>query len=413
MAKRVVITGMGVITPVGIGVEKMWAALLEGKNGIGLITQFDTSKHDVKIAGEIRDFDASEVMDKKEIRRTPKFIQYAMKTAKEAIEMAKLDTADIDKDRVAVIVGAGIGGIDVIEAQTQVLLEKGPGRVSPFLIPMLIPNMAGAFISMKYGYRGPNFCIVTACASGTHCLGEAAKVIQRGDADVAIAGGTEAALTSVGLAGFCSAKSLSQRNDDPEHACRPFDKDRDGFVMADGSGIMVLESLEHALKRGAHIIAEYAGYGCSDDAFHMTAPPEGGVGGVLSMKNAIRDAGISPEDINYINAHGTSTLLNDKEETAGIKTTFGMHAKKLAISSTKSMTGHMLGGTGAVEAIVCVLSCRDNIVHPTRNHEIPSPDCDLDYVPKAKREMTVNYALSNSFGFGGHNASIIIKKYKA
>lgn len=412
MAKRVVITGMGVVTPVGIGLEQMWSALLEGKNGIGPITQFDASKHDVRIAGEVRGFDASDVMDKKEIRRTPKFIQYAMKTAKEAIDMAKLESSNIDKDRVAVIVGAGIGGIDVIEAQTQVLLEKGPGRVSPFLIPMLIPDMAGAFISMKYGFRGPNFCIVTACATGTHCLGEAAKIIQRGDADVAIAGGTEAALTSVGLAGFCSAKSLSTRNDDPEHASRPFDRDRDGFVMADGAGLMVLESLEHALKRGAPIIAEYGGYACSDDAYHMTAPSENGSGGALAIKNALKDAGLQTTDINYLNAHGTSTLLNDKEETAGIKAAFGEHAKKLAISSTKSMTGHMLGGTGAVEAICCALSCRDDVVHPTRNLENASPECDLDYVPKVKRKMTVNCAMSNSFGFGGHNASIIIKKYK-
>ncbi len=413
MAKRVVITGMGVLTPVGNSLEEMWAALLEGKNGIGRITAFDPSEHETQIAGEIKNFDPSRFMDKKEVRRTPKFIQYALKTTKEAIEMAGLESAGIDKDRVAVVVGSGIGGINVIEEQTAVLMQKGPGRVSPFLIPMLIPNMAGAFISMRYGYRGPNFCIVTACASGTHSLGEAAKVIQRGDADVAIAGGTEGAITRVGLAGFCSAKSLSTRNGDPEHASRPFDKDRDGFVMSDGSGMMVLETLEHAQKRGAKIIAEYAGYGASDDAFHMTAPPEGGVGGVLSMQAAIRDAGIKPGQIEYINAHGTSTLLNDKEETAAIKTVFGAHAKKLAVSSTKSMTGHMLGGTGAVEAIVCALSCRDNQVHPTRNHEAPGPECDLDYVPKVKRAMTVNHALSNSFGFGGHNATIIIKKYNS
>jgi 3-oxoacyl-[acyl-carrier-protein] synthase II len=412
MAKRVVITGMGVLTPVGNSVEEMWVALLEGKNGIGLITVFDASKHTTRIAGEIRNFDPTQIMDKKEARRTPKFIQYALKTAKEAIEMAGLQNAQIDKDRVAVIVGSGIGGINVMEEQQTILLQKGVSRVSPFLIPLLIPNMAGAFISMKYGYRGPNFCIVSACASGTHSIGEAYKLIQRGDADVAIAGGTEGALTSLGLAGFCSAKSLSTRNDAPERACRPFDKDRDGFVMSDGAGMVVLETLEHAQKRNAKIIAEIAGYGASDDAYHMTAPPEGGAGGVLSMLNALKDAGLKPEDINYINAHGTSTVLNDREETAAIKTAFGKHAKKLAISSTKSMTGHMLGGTGAVETIVCALSCRDNMMHPTRNHEVPSPDCDLDYIPKVKRAGTVNYALSNSFGFGGHNATIIIKKYK-
>ncbi len=411
MKRRVVITGVGVITPVGNSVPEMWQALLDGKNGIGKITLFDVSQYDTKIAGEIKNFDPTEVLEKKEVKRTPRFIQYALKTAKEAIEMSQLPLQKIDMNRVAVIVGSGIGGLNVIEEQQTVLLQKGPSRISPFLIPMLIPNMAAAFISMRYGFKGPNFCIVTACATGTHSIGEAYKLLQRGDADVAITGGTEGAITPLGLAGFCAAKSLSTRNDDPEHASRPFDKDRDGFVMADGAGIMVLETLEHAQTRGAKIIAEIAGYGSSDDAYHMTAPPPGGTGGALSMANAINDAGIKPEDINYINAHGTSTELNDKEETAAIKTVFGQHAYKLAINSTKSMTGHMLGGTGAVEAIVCALSCRDNIVHPTKNLETPSPECDLDYVPKTKRQMNVNYALSNSFGFGGHNATIIIKKY--
>ncbi|MCX7697977.1 MAG: beta-ketoacyl-ACP synthase II [Candidatus Goldbacteria bacterium] len=411
MKKRVVITGMGVITPVGNNVSEMWQALLDGKNGIGRITLFDTSQYDTKIAGEIKNFDPSEILEKKEVKRTPRFIQYALKTAKEAIEMAQLPVDKVDLNRVAVLVGSGIGGINVIEEQQTVLLQKGPSRISPFLIPMLIPNMAGAFIAMRYGFKGPNFCIVTACATGTHSIGEAFKLLQRGDADVAITGGTEGALTPLGLAGFCAAKSLSTRNDDPEHASRPFDRDRDGFVMADGAGIMVLETLEHAQKRGAKIIAEIVGYGSSDDAYHMTAPPPGGTGGALSMMNAINDAGIKPEDIDYINAHGTSTELNDKEETAAIKAVFGQHAYKLAISSTKSMTGHMLGGAGAVEAIVCALSCRDDVVHPTRNLENPSPECDLDYVPKVKRNLTVNYALSNSFGFGGHNATVIIKKY--
>lgn len=413
MKKRVVITGMGVVTPVGNSVSEMWDALLNGRNGIGKITLFDTSQFDTKIAGEIKNFDPTEVLEKKEVKRTPRFIQYALKAAKEAIEMAQLPLDRIDLNRTAVIVGSGIGGINVIEEQQTVLLQKGPSRISPFLIPMLIPNMAGAFISMRYGFKGPNFCIVTACATGTHSIGEAFKLLQRGDADIAITGGTEGAITPLGLAGFCAAKSLSTRNDDPEHASRPFDKDRDGFVMADGAGIMVLETLEHALARGAKIIAEIAGYGASDDAYHMTAPPPGGTGGALSMLNAINDAGIKPEDINYINAHGTSTELNDREETAAIKSVFGQHAYKLAISSTKSMTGHMLGATGAVEAIVCALSCRDDVVHPTRNLENPSPECDLDYVPKEKRNLTVNYALSNSFGFGGHNATIIIKKYSS
>lgn len=413
MKKRVVITGMGVITPVGNSVPEMWQALLEGRNGIEKITLFDASLYDTKIAGEIKNFDPAEVLEKKEIKRTPRFIQYALKTAKEAIEMAQLPLDKIDLNRTAVIVGSGIGGLNVIEEQQTILLQKGPSRISPFLIPMLIPNMASAFISMRYGFKGPNFCIVTACATGTHSIGEAFKILQRGDADVAITGGTEGAITPLGLAGFCAAKSLSTRNDDPEHASRPFDRDRDGFVMADGAGILILETLEHAKNRGAKIIAEIAGYGTSDDAYHITAPPPGGSGGVLSMMNAINDADIKTEEINYINAHGTSTILNDKEETAAIKTVFGKHAYKLVINSTKSMTGHMLGGTGAVEAIVCALSCRDDVVHPTRNFQNPSPECDLDYIPEVKRNTIVNYALSNSFGFGGHNATIIIKKYNS
>ncbi|HDQ25167.1 MAG TPA: beta-ketoacyl-[acyl-carrier-protein] synthase II [bacterium] len=410
--KRVVITGMGLLTPVGNNTEDTWAALLAGKSGVARITLFDASQHETQIGGEIKNFDPTEVMEKKEIRRTPRFIQYALKTAKEAIEMSKLDLNSIDKDRVAVIVGSGIGGLNVMEEQTKILLEKGPGRVSPFLIPMLITNMAGAFVSMKYDFRGPNFSIVTACATGTHSLGEAAKMIQRGDCDVAVAGGVEGSMTPLGLAGFCSAKSLSVRNDDPERASRPFDGDRDGFVMSDGAGLLVLESLEHAKARGAHIIAEYAGYGASDDAYHMTAPPEDGAGGVLCMRNALKDAGVKPEEIQYVNAHGTSTKLNDKTETVVIKTVFGAHAKNLLISSTKSMTGHMLGATGSVEAAICALSIRDGVVHPTINQTTPDPDCDLNYVPNVKKEAEINVAASNSFGFGGHNATIIIKRYQ-
>ncbi len=408
-AKRVVITGAGMLTPVGNSLEDSWQAFLKGENGIEKITLFDASEHSSQIAGEIKDFDPTEVVEKKEARRTPRFILYALKTAKEAIGMSGLDSGDIDKDRVAVIVGSGIGGLNVMEDNQKALLNKGVKRVSPFLIPMLIPNMAGAFISIRYGYRGPNFCVVTACATGTHSIGEACRVIQRGDADAAIAGGTEGAITPLGLAGFCSAKSLSTRNDAPERASRPFDKDRDGFIMADGSGTVVVEELEHAKKRGANIIAEIAGYGASDDAYHMTAPPKGGEGGVISMKNAIADAGIKAGDISYVNAHGTSTLLNDKEETAAIKEVLG---SGVPVSSTKSMTGHMLGGTGAVEGIVCALSCKNDVIHPTRNFEQGSEGCDLDYVPGEKRQMAVNYALSNSFGFGGHNATLIMKKYK-
>jgi 3-oxoacyl-[acyl-carrier-protein] synthase II len=413
MKKRIVITGMGALTPVGNSVNDMWSALLEGKNGIGPITYFDTSKYETKIAGEIRGFDPNEVMDKKEVRRTPKFIQFGLKVAKEALEQSGLlNYPALNKDRVAILLGSGIGGINVTEEQHTVLLEKGPGRVSPFLIAMLIPNMAAAFVAMKYGFRGPNMCIVTACATGTHSIGEGAKIIQRGDADVCLCGGTEGAITPLGLAGFQAARSLSTRNDDPEHASRPFDKDRDGFVMADGAGMMVLESLEHAQARGAKILAEYAGYGASDDAYHMTAPSEDGGGAILSMKNAIADAGISTDDISYINAHGTSTELNDKTESLAVRTLFGQKAYKMPMSSTKSMTGHMLGGTGAVEAIVCAMSCINNTVHMTKNFIQGGEGCDLDYVPNSKRSVEVNYALSNSFGFGGHNGSLIIKKFR-
>ncbi|MEI7641237.1 MAG: beta-ketoacyl-ACP synthase II [bacterium] len=411
MKKRVVITGAGVLTPVGNSVPETWSALLEGKSGIGPITVIDASKHDTRIAGEIKGFDPLEVLDKKEARRIPRFIQYALKAAKEALESSGLDLEKVNRDNVAVLVGSGIGGINVTEEQHTILMEKGPSRVSPFLIPLLIPNMASAFISLKHGLRGPNFCIVTACATGSHSIGEAFRMIVRGEADIALAGGSEGAITPLGLAGFCSAKSLSCRNDDPTHACRPFDKDRDGFVMADGAGIVVLEPLEAALARGANILAEIVGYGASNDAFHMTSPPENGEGGALAMKKALADAGIKPEEVQYINAHGTSTLIGDIAETRGIKSVFGEHAKKLMISSTKSMTGHMLGGTGAVELIVAALSTKHNVVHPTVNLDNPDPLCDLDYVPKVKREAEVTYALSNSFGFGGHNASLIVKKF--
>ena len=413
MKKRIVITGMGVITPVGNNVNDTWAALLEGKNGIGPITYFDVSKYETRIAGEIKNFDPNEVMEKKEVRRTPRFIQYGLKAAKEALEQSGLlNFTGLNKDRVAVLLGSGIGGINVTEEQMMVLAEKGLGRVSPFLIAMLIPNMASAFVAMKYGFRGPNFTIVTACATGTHSVGEGAKLLQRGDAEVCVCGGTEGAITPLGLAGFQAARSLSTRNDDPEHASRPFDKDRDGFVMADGAGMVVLETLEYAQARGAKILAEYAGYGASDDAYHMTAPAPDGGGAILSMKNALSDAGITIDDVSYINAHGTSTQLNDKTESLAVKTLFGERAYKVPMSSTKSMTGHMLGGTGAVEAIICAMSCINNVVHPTRNFVQGGEGCDLDYVPNTKRSVEVNYALSNSFGFGGHNGSIIIKKFR-
>lgn len=412
MKKRVVVTGMGVVTPVGNSVDEMWQALLSGKSGIGKVTLFDVSNYPTKIAGEIKGFNPEEVLEKKEIKRTPRFIQYALKATKEAINQSGLPLEKINKEMVAVVIGSGIGGLNVIEEQQTVLLQKGVNKISPFLIPMLIPNMAGAYISIKYGFKGPNYCIVTACATGTHSIGDAFKLIQNGKADVAITGGIEGALTPLGLAGFCAARSLSQRNDEPEKASRPFDANRDGFVMADGGGILVLEELEFAKARGAKILAEICGFGMSDDAFHMTAPPENGEGGALCMRKAILDAEIKPEDINYINAHGTSTLLNDAAETKAIKTVFGDYAYKIPINSTKSMTGHMLGGAGAVEAIVCILSIMNDVLHPTINLETPDPQCDLDYVPKVKRQHTVRYALTNSFGFGGHNATLIFKKYE-
>ncbi len=412
MSRRVVVTGIGVLTPVGNSVDEMWQNLLAGKSGIDKITLFDVSTYPTKIAGEIKNFNPEEVLEKKEIKRTPRFIQYALKTAKEAITQSGLNLDAIDKERVAVLVGSGIGGLNVIEEQQTVLLQKGVSRISPFLIPMLIPNMAGAFISMRYGFKGPNFCIVTACATSTHSIGEAYKLIKRGDAEVTVTGGVEGALTPLGLAGFCAARSLSERNDEPQKASRPFDKNRDGFVMADGGGILILEELEFAKKRGAKILAEVCGYGASDDAFHMTAPPENGEGGALCMKNALNDAGIKPEEISYINAHGTSTLLNDQAETRAIKSVFGEYAYKIPINSTKSMTGHMLGGTGAVEAIVCILSILNGVLHPTINYETPDPECDLDYVPNVKRQHNVKYALTNSFGFGGHNATLVFKKYE-
>ncbi len=412
MNRRVVVTGMGVLTPVGNSVYEMWQNLLSGKSGIGKVTLFDVSTYPTKIAGEIKNFNPEEVLGKKEIKRTPRFIQYALKASKEALTQSGLNLDTIDKERVAVVVGSGIGGLNIIEEQQTVLLQKGVSRISPFLIPMLIPNMAGAYISMRYGFKGPNFCIVTACATSTHSIGEAYKLIKRGDAEVAVTGGVEGAITPLGLAGFCAARSLSERNDEPEKASRPFDKNRDGFVMADGAGILILEELEFAKKRGAKILAEVFGYGASDDAFHMTAPPENGEGGALCMKNALKDAGIKPEEINYINAHGTSTLLNDQAETRAIKSVFGEYAYKIPINSTKSMTGHMLGGTGAVEAIVCILSIMNGVLHPTINLETPDPECDLDYVPNVKRQHNVKYALTNSFGFGGHNATLIFKKYE-
>lgn len=410
--KRVVVTGMGAITPVGTGTENFWRALLDGVNGVGPLTFFDTTDYTTRIAGQINDFDPEKYMERKEAKRMDRFVQLSVAASRMAIEHSGLVIGPDNAERIGVLIGSGIGGSGTWEDQHRTLLEKGPRRVSPFFVPMLISDMAAGMVSIIFGAKGPNLAIVTACATGTHAIGEATKIISRGDADVMIAGGAEAAITPMSVAGFCAARAFSTRNDDPEHASRPFDKNRDGFVMGEGAGTLVLESLEHAIARGATIYGEIAGFGMSGDAHHITEPAPSGEGAARSIAAAIADAGLKPADIDYINAHGTSTLYNDKYETAAIKTVFGEDAYKVAISSTKSMTGHLLGAGGAVEAIVCLCSIRDGMVHPTINLETPDPDCDLDYVPNKARKLDVRATMSNSFGFGGHNATLVIKKYE-
>ncbi|MFO7247871.1 MAG: beta-ketoacyl-ACP synthase II [Bacillota bacterium] len=410
--RRVVITGVGVISPVGNDAQTFWASLLAGKSGIGPVTHFDASEFPTRIAGEVKDFDPSAFMDKKDVKRTDRFVQFAIAATKMALEDARLKIEEQDPERIGVYIGSGIGGLATWEDQHRVLLEKGPRRVSPFLIPMMIANMAAGQVSIHFGLKGPNSAPITACATGTHAIGDAFKIIQRGEADVMVAGGTEATIRPLAFAGFCAARAMSTRNDEPEKASRPFDKDRDGFVMGEGAGVLILEELEHAKRRGAPIIAEVIGYGMSADAFHLTQPDPDGDGAKRAMLAAIRDAGIRPEEVDYINAHGTSTELNDKVETQAIKAAFGEHAYKLAVSSTKSMTGHMLGAAGAVEAIATALALRDQILPPTINYETPDPACDLDYVPNEARRAPVRVALSNSFGFGGHNATIALKRYE-
>ncbi len=410
--KRVVVTGLGVISPVGSGKEKFWENLIAGNSGIGPITKFDASEMPTRIAGEVKDFNVLDFIDKKEARRMDLFTQYAVSAAKMAVNDSKLDLEKVDLTRVGVILGSGIGGISTLEEQHKVLLEKGPSRVSPFMTPMMIVNMAAGQISIHLGAKGPNFTVVTACASGTNAIGDAFKYIQRGDADIVLTGGTESSITPLSFAGFCSMKALSTRNDEPTKASRPFDKKRDGFVMGEGSAILVLESLEHALKRNAPIYAEVLGYAATADAHHITAPAPDGEGAARAMALAIQDAQIKPSDIDYINAHGTSTELNDKYETLAIKDVFGEASKNVLISSTKSMTGHLLGAAGAIELAAVCLAIKDDIVPPTINYEYPDPDCDLDYVPNKARKKVINYAMSNSLGFGGHNASIVLSKFK-
>ena len=411
--RRVVITGVGAVTPVGNTAEEFWAALIAGRSGIGPITRFDTTGYATRIAGELKGFDSLKYIDKKDDRKFDLFLKYAVACAVMAVEDAALKMDKVDGTRVGVLVGSGIGGLGTLLDNYEVLRTKGPDRVSPFFIPMLIVNMASGVISMRFGAKGPNSAVVTACATGNHAIGDATKIIQRGDADVMIAGGSEAIIIPLTIAGFCQMKAMSTRNDDPTRASRPFDAERDGFVCGEGGGLVVLESLEHARRRDARIYAEVIGYGMTGDAHHMTAPDPEGDGAARAMEAALRDAEIEPSAVGYINAHGTSTLYNDKFETIAIKRVFGEHAKKLAVSSTKSMTGHLLGAAGGIEAIATAFALHHGVLPPTMNYEKPDPDCDLDYIPNQARKQDVEVALSNAFGFGGTNATLAFRKYRA
>jgi 3-oxoacyl-[acyl-carrier-protein] synthase II len=411
MRRRVVITGMGSITPLGLNTQQFWSALLEGKSGIVPITYFDVTEYPTKIAAQIKGLNPEEHFDKKEVRRLDPFAQYAIIATREAIKQSGLDLEKVNKNRTGVIVGSGIGGILSFELEMRKVIEQGPKRISPFFIPQMISNIAAGHISMEYGFKGPNYATVSACATSGHAIGVAAMAIQRGDAEIMICGGSEFAITPMGIGGFTAMKAISTNNENPTKASRPFDLNRDGFVMGEGAGIVVLEELDHALSRGAGIIAELSGIGFTADAYHLTAPSPGGEGAARAMQQCIQDGGLKIEDIDYINAHGTSTPHNDKTETAAIKTVFGERAYELSISSTKSMTGHMLGAAGAVEVIVTALVVNQNKIPPTINYETPDPECDLDYTPNEAIEREVQAAISNTFGFGGHNACISLKKY--
>jgi 3-oxoacyl-[acyl-carrier-protein] synthase II len=410
--RRVVVTGLGVVSPVGIGKKEFWNSLCAGISGVGRITRYDVSSHPVQIAGEIKGFDPLQYMEKKDLKKMDLFIQYALAAALMSVADAGLQVTPENSHRVGVLVGAGIGGLLVIEEQHKILLARGPGRISPHFIPSLIANLASGQISIRLGAKGPNSCVATACATGTHAIGDSFKLIQRGAADVMLAGGCEAAITPLAVAGFAAMRALSTRNDDPQKASRPFDAKRDGFVVGEGAAVLILEELSHALSRGASIYAEISGYGMSGDAYHITATSPGGEGAVRCMQLALEDAGVRPGEIDYINAHGTSTDYNDAAETQAIKTVFGEHAYKLAVSSIKSMVGHLLGGAGAVEAAATVLAMRDRIIPPTINYEYPDPECDLDYVPNQARRAEIRLALSNSFGFGGTNACLILRRFE-
>jgi 3-oxoacyl-[acyl-carrier-protein] synthase II len=411
LKRRVVVTGLGVTTPLGVGLDNVWQRILAGQSGAGPITRFDASRHDTKIAAEVKDFKGEDYVSAKELKRIDLFIQYALAATKVAVEDAKLDMTKEDAERVGVIVGTGLGGLPTLEKYHSVLLEKGPGRISPFFIPMLIANEAPGNIAIQYGMKGPNLSIVTACATGGHSIGDACRIIQYGDADVIVAGGTEANLTPLTVGGFNALKALSTRNDEPQRASRPFDRDRDGFVIGEGAGIVILEELEHARTRGARIYAEVAGYGYNGDAYHITAPSPDGDGAIRCMRMALRDAGMAPERVDYINAHGTSTDLNDLSETIAIKKVFGEDAYNIPVSSTKSMIGHLLGAAGAVEAVFSILAIRDQMCPPTINYENQDPECDLDYVPNTARKHAIAVAMSNSFGFGGTNAVLVFKRF--
>ena len=410
--RRVVITGLGAVASIGLTAEDFWRSCLEGKSGIATITAFDPADFSVRIAGEVKGFEPGDFVDKKEARRLDRCIQLGIASSDMAVKDAALDMSKEDGDRVGTVIGSGIGGISTFETQHDVLMKRGPSRVSPFFVPMMIIDMVPGLISIRHGFKGPNFGVVSACASASHAMGVSMRIIQSGEADVMITGGSEAAVTPMTVAGFASMKALSTRNDDPPAASRPFDAERDGFVVGEGTAMFVFESLEHARKRGARILAELAGYGATGDAYHMTAPAPGGEGGARSMRAALADAGVAPADISYINAHGTSTPHNDKLETAAIRTVFGEAADRVPVSSTKSMIGHLLGAGGAVELVATVLSIRDSRVHPTINLTNPDPECDLDYVKEGARDVDVRVALTNSFGFGGHNATLVIKKYE-
>jgi 3-oxoacyl-[acyl-carrier-protein] synthase II len=412
LARRVVVTGVGLVCSVGIGTDTCWEAIRNGCNGIGPITQFDAANFTCRIAGEVKGFDPLQYVDKKDVKKMARFIQLCMAASEFAVQSAQLTVTPEDAENVGVYVGSGIGGFEVIEREHTILMERGPGRISPFFIPSCIVNLASGYVSIRYNAKGPNSATATACTTSAHSIGDSFRLIQHNYADVMICGGSEACVTPLGVGGFAAMRALSTRNEQPEKASRPWDKERDGFVVGEGSGILILEELEHAIRRGAPILAEIVGYGMSSDAHHITSPPDDGDGGYRVMRNAIKDAGLEPSQIHYLNAHGTSTGLGDKAETIAIKRAFGDHASKLAVSSTKSMTGHLLGGAGGLEAGITVMAIRDQFAPPTINYEFPDPECDLDYVPNHGRSMPIEYALSNSFGFGGTNGSLIFKRFE-